>query len=474
MALSSSQEAFSFDPPLYFSPTSTQHAGTAKVHVPFYRPPPSTPTYRSPDAQPETVPSRTLDSMVTPEEGKEEYQQVLASLKLSEKVHVAGFTREARYITHCLAGLPEAPPPQLLAHHQSFISQWGASQRRLSLKNKDGVVAGHEILMPQLIGERRGAPRPKHIANLILSTAENAVIPTLSNIRDRINQDTTICLIMPGLGLVEHLNSTLFPDPSTRPTFVLGHSGHAIARDSSNPEDLYSLQVANKGGLFLTGLSPKSSSIGTEVHLRDRIVRHARTQHLIKLLISAPGLNATGYCMDKFLRYKLPSMIFSAIANPISVALGFRYERIHTDHYAHRLWQNLWNETIAIVSALPELQHRPDIIRYFRGPNFQAEMNRHLRSQTGPSQWIAMVRNGRNLPIHILNGWFIGKAKESGVSCTYHRAIVNMVRAKEQARKEEFQSDIPLYHSPYMLDSDCSRNGEEGSKPAVRIVYTNK
>lgn len=457
---------------MYYSPTSLQHSNTTRANIPFYRPPPI-PTFLPPDAQPETEVSKTVATLTTPEEGKEEYQEVLASLKLSEKIHVVGFTREARYITHCLAGVAELPPPQLLAHRHQMVNAWGASNRKLSIKNREGHTTSHEIPMPQLIGKLRDT-RLKHIDNLVLSTSENAVLATLRNIRDSINQDTTICLVLPGLGLVEHLNKVLFPDPSTRPTFILGHSGHNISKNSSDQKNPYSLQVSNKGGLFLTRLSLETTATGLEVNTWDRIARHARSQHLIKLLASAPGINATGYDMDKFLRYKLPSMIFSSIADPISVALGFRYERLYSDHHAHRLWQRLWEETIAIVSALPELQERPDIVKYFRGKNFHTEINRHLRAQTGASQWIAMLRDGQDLPIQSMNGWFVQRAEELGIEALHHRAIINMVKAKAHARREELKTDIPFYHSPYMLDNDCHRNDEEISRPAVHVVYTNK
>ncbi|KAK6086117.1 hypothetical protein SCUP515_00477 [Seiridium cupressi] len=414
-----------------------------------------------------------------PENGKEEYMEALASLRLSEKIHIAGFTREARFIAHCLAGTPDLPPPQLLAHQRSSVDQWGASQRKLTLKTKEGLQTSHEVLIPHYIGKsksRYGVERPrlKHVANLIISTVDKAVVPTLLSLRDSINQDTTICLLTPGMGVVEHLCKCVFPDPTTRPTFILAHSTHSIIRDPSNPDDQYSLQFVRGGKLALSGLLPETQENRTEVDTWDRIARRARTQHFLKLLYTVPGLNATGLPMSKFLHEKLPSMIFSCVADAISVALGFRYERIHEDKYGKRLWNNLFNETVAIISALPELEESPEIVEYFRGRNFSTEAMRYLQTQSGVSQWIHMVKSGHRLPLQNLNGWFVTKAKEAGVKSVYHRGMINMIRAKEAARAEELKMDMPLYHSPYMLDSDCMRDEDEAARPARRLVYTNK
>lgn len=420
--------------------------------------------------------------MTLPEYGKEKYEEALASLRLSEKIHIMGFTREARYITHCLAGTPELPPPQLLTHQRSFVNAWGTSQRKLTVSSRDGSHAGHEILIPQYIGKSRNPwrpelerPRLKHIDNLIISTADTAIIPALMSIRDSINQDTVICLITPGLGMVEHLNKVMFEDPSTRPTFIIGHSSHSLQNDPLDPRNSYSMSMRNRGRVFLSGLSfstEKERDVN-QVATWERVARRARTQHFLKLIGTVPGLESTNLSLGKLFRYKLPPMIFSSIADSISVALGFPYERIVMDKYAQRLWRSLWEETMEIVSALPELQSSPEVRSYLLGRNFATETMRYLRAQRGPSPWVKMVRNGQKLPIQTLNGWFVKKAEKLGLSSVHHKAIMNMIRAKEATRKEELKSDIPLYRS-YMLDTDCLANDEEVPRPLVHVVYTNK
>lgn len=479
---SSNPDAFHLDPPLYYAPTLQRKKvdpTSIRVKVPFYSPPPPIPKFLPPTKQQEPPKSETEAYMAMPVEGQEEYKEALASLRLSEKIHVLGFTAEAKFILHGLAGTPDLPPPQLLTRERG-IDRWGAEGRQVSLRGKNGLVTSYDILMPEFAGPTKVSlrqslqPRLKPIDNLIISTSENAVIPALLNIRDRINENTTICLLTTGLGLAERLSKDIFPDPATRPTFVLGHLSHKLRRDGRSQTDKFSVQVRSEGKLFLSGI-PLTQPDGSEVNTWDRIVRHARTQHLVKVLSQVPGLHATSRPFSKFLRQKLPEMIFSSLADSVSVALGCRYDRIYSNEAASRMWRKLWSETIDIIAALPELENAPEVVEYFQGHKFATEMDRLLRAQHGASHWIGPLREGRGPPIQYLNGYFVKRAVELGLDCGHNRMVLNMVKAKLFAKQEELRSAIPLYYSPYTVGEDNIMNDEEPPlRPNVRTVYVDK
>ncbi|KAH8661887.1 hypothetical protein BX600DRAFT_512784 [Xylariales sp. PMI_506] len=247
---------------------------------------------------------------------------------------------------------------------------------------------------------------------------------------------------------------------------------HLITRDVKNQEDIYSVRLRKQGTLYLSGIGVQAPA-GTEVSARQRIENQARVQHMVKLLSTAPRLCTVGLPFTQFLRQKLPSVLFSGLTDSISVALGFRYDQLYANPNARRLWWLLFEETIDIIASLPELQQSPEIIDYFTGHNFRKETLRYLKAQTGVSRWIAMVRDGRKLPINYVNRYFIKRAEEAGVDCATHNMILTMVKAKQLAREEELKADIPLYRSPYMLDGDYIENDKETTSP-VRIVYTNR
>ncbi|KAI1872286.1 uncharacterized protein JN550_004005 [Neoarthrinium moseri] len=415
--------------------------------------PPPTPIYQPPRARVEKSPSQTQAK-----EYEEMVLETLADVEMSEKIHIIGQTRMAKFITYSLAGVADLPPPQLLTHDFSLPVAWGSGGRALTLRIKDkgkGIhpATSRPIAIPEVVGHRNplkhsSSRRLKHIDNLIMCTSDAAIVPTLRGIRDSINEDTVICIFYAGMGIVEHLNQAVFPDPETRPTFVIGHSSHALERDAKDPHNPLAIQMRRKGRVLLSGPPVNAADRDGLPRTWDRVMRHARTQHFVKLLSQAPGLHATGFPWDQFLRRKLPSMIFSSITDSLSAALGVPYERLHVDPSARRMWAKLFDETVQIIQELPDLQEAPFIKYYFRGRNFHSEMARFLHAQSGPSPWIANIRDGKALPMHYLNGFFIRTAMAAGLSAEQHRLVYNMVRAKEENRLEELQTDIPLYYSP--------------------------
>ncbi|ORY60519.1 uncharacterized protein BCR38DRAFT_441332 [Pseudomassariella vexata] len=459
-----------------YSPPSmkwTRNTPNTSTNIPFYRPPP---VVLPPDIREESRPAEKV-RMTLPAEGSEEYQEVLASLRLSDKIHIMGFTREARYITYCLAGTPELPPAQLLAQHPNILTKWGREGRQLTVYTPKGPMPSRDVIMPKYIGPPRGTSRNateftrlQHISNLLISTFDGSIYTTLLHMRDYIDQDTTICLLNEGLGVVEHLNEGIFTDPDTRPNYVLGHVDYMLATKRQIGD--FSMDLKAPGKMYLTAL-PRESPGESLVSTRPRVVGRARAQHLIKLLCQTPGLDAGGFPMSLFLRQKLPSMVFSSLTDAISVALGCQYDRISTSPYAVGLWHDLLDETVTVIASLPEFKEHPDALEYFTGRRFKDDLFAKLRNKRGASTWIARVRTGMQLPMPYLNGWFVKKAKENGVPHSAHNTLMSMVRTRHEARMEELKGQIPMY--VYKTDGDLTNPDEDGQNMVpIRYVYITK
>ena len=420
----------------------------------------------------------TRVGMSVPERGEASYSQALATLRLSDQVHVLGFTRDARYLTHCLGSTPEMPPPQLLTQKAEIVARWQVEGRKLVVRQLDGTVSKTEIPMPIFIGRakyRDTKPRNLKIDNLVIGTSSNAVHGSLKGILEWIGPHTTICLLDEGLGVMEHLNETHFPDPETRPTYVLGHMDQVIGRHSLDPNEKFSLALKQPGRLSLTGVPRAASNPGDgpSVNTWAQVAGKARSQHLIRLLSSAPGLNAGALPMDKFLRRKIPPMVLACCADAISAALGMRFDMVARSSAAQALWNQLVFELVDIITSLPELQSSPEVLKYFSGKNFRTELHFGLSRMDGSSPWIRLIRDDLKLPMRYLNGYFHKRAVEVGVPNTTLGMIMAMVRARQQVRSEELKADLPLYRSPYTMDSDLvDSEGQPG--PLVRLAYVNK
>ncbi|KAK8122292.1 hypothetical protein PG984_010962 [Apiospora sp. TS-2023a] len=476
-SLSSRHEAFNLDPPLYHAPSLKQTNLSSKPRAkenPF-----DVPFYRAPKEASSARPAPTTQVPITTDLGSASYQKAVESLKLSDQVHVLGFNREARYLMHCLSNAPGVPSPQLLLQHPDPITAWGNEGRKLVMQNADGAVTETEIMKPYYVGHRRtaatvGLAKVGPVRNLVIADSVG-VRSCLARSNLLINQETTICLIGEGLGVMEHLNDTLFQDPDTRPTYVLGTMSQRLSRYNAEPKT-FSVTLKRPGRLCLTGIPrehlAEDADTPIDVSNWPAVVAKTRTQHFAKLLSGAPDLNVSPMALDNFLRQKLPGMVFATVTNSISAALGLTYAGIMSSPSARGLWHELTDELVYIVASMPELQESPEIISYFTGRNFRLRAFDRLRRHDGTSPWVKLLRDGHRVPMTQFNGYFARIAEKTGVRREVLETMTAIVEARKQAKDEEIQVDIPMYRSPYMMDSDkVTAEGEPGEP--VRLVYIN-
>lgn len=378
---------------------------------------------------------------------------------LSRRVTILGFSSQAKFFAHALASLPNIPI-DIIAHHRLPISQWGEEYRRLSLFDANSrYVSSAPISCPRLLWDRRQYFRTLRdsdfLDNVIVDTATTAVLPSLKFLRPVIDHRTTICLLHPGLGLVEQLNEEVFPDPLDRPNIMLGYSTHIVAKFSST---LYSMKQMRPGFLYLHGMPKFTDPTLSQSAIAEEGLQ--QSQHLIRLLSSTETLNAVGLPWCRFLSWKLPAVIFSSVADTISVILGCKYNQIYPNEHAKVIWDDLLDETLAIVTQFPELQEVPYRRDYFTQPSFRRNLRSHLFSRhTNVSPWVKQVRMGIPPPIDYFNGYFIRRAKELGLDHKHNSMAEEMVKARLSARKRELQLDL-LGTSPYMTDSDLVGGGQ--------------
>lgn len=370
--------------------------------------------------------------------------------ELSRQVHIVGFTTKARFIAHSLAPVPYLPPIKILAHnHPSIASKWLKEGRAIDLYDAQGrFISSHPILCPEYIGPRVDSPLVVHyegglLDNIIINTSTTALYPTLRALRHAIDNRTILCVVHEGLGYIEKLNEDVFDDPAVRPTYVLGHLTHLLSR---HVDKAMSLRNKRRDGQFLI------SAVQREARTT---IEDIQRQHFLGLLSTSRALEPVGMGWPQFLHRKLPDMIWSSVADVVSVILGCRYDQIFHDMHAKKLWNGLLEETIPIVAALPEFEGQAGWAEHFTDPEFRAGLRKRLEAR-GPtySPWISLIRRGDITPVDFVNGYFVRRAEELGLDCKVNKLVVSMVKARHQARAAELRGDIPFSLRPYMLDGD--------------------
>ncbi|KAI0803879.1 hypothetical protein GGR55DRAFT_691469 [Xylaria sp. FL0064] len=386
----------------------------------------------------------------------------ISGIPLSNRVHIVGFHIQTRFVAHALASKPDIPV-NFLVHNPIVMSRWGEEARGLILLNGQGhYVSSVGIPCPEPVIDPRyrysktsKKAEADFLDNVIINTTTGAILPTLHDLRDRIDRHTTICLLHPGLGLVERINEVLFPDPLERPNFILGHFTHKL---SKMPEYLYSVKLHERGHLYLCG----TPNVDDTARAKSPAAQEAlqRSRHLIDLLTSAENLGAVGLNEVRFLLRKLPWVIFSSVADSICVVLGCRYDQIHPNAHAWAMWEDLLDESVAIVSQLPELQVMPHVAKYFTGHSFRRKMRRYLVAQKkNHSPWVKQVRRGIDTPVNYFNGYLVRRAEELGLDHKRNSMAMEAVKARQNSRRWEIRLDM-LGLSQYMGDTDAIAAGQ--------------
>ncbi|KAI0848527.1 hypothetical protein F5Y00DRAFT_270234 [Daldinia vernicosa] len=443
-------DGFRLDPPIYYPPTSPQKGGSREGVSPSY------PFYTSPLISKIATPSHpsTKEDLYyakasaavaaqveaeTETESKSNSLRQVPAIKLSNKIHVVGFDTHARFVAHALAADPKLPPVQMLTHSPISMKAWGQEGRAVSIHDSKGhPISSREILCPDYVSRRYNSPVYQPILdNIILSTAARAAFPTLHALRERIDRRTTVCLLEPGLGLMEMLNEEVFNVPALRPNYVICHSSHKLARHSYHK---YSLRHI-PGNLYLHAV-PRDDEDEDIDRVTSQLLGNQHTRHMIDILSAAGDLNAVDVSWKQLLLHKLPDMIFQSLADTLSAILDCSFNLIRSNRSAMRLWENMLAETIHIISSIPDFQGRRKL-RFLHERQFATKLRVRLERQgTEYSHWIREVRMGKEPPAQFLNGYFVRRAQEVGVDHRYNSLAISMLKARVESRRK--MHEIPF------------------------------
>ncbi|KAI1478255.1 hypothetical protein F4774DRAFT_386395 [Daldinia eschscholtzii] len=441
-------DSFCLDPPIYYPPTSPQRLGSSEsvsISHPFYASPliSKVATPAPPSARASTAVAAAAAEINTPTEEEAKPLRPIPNIKLSNKIHVVGFDPHARFITHALSANPKLPPVQILTHSPIPLRSWGQEGRAINIHDSQGhPISTRNIICPDYVNPRTWKLRapPPVLDNIIVSTTSRAVLPTLYALRDRIDRRTTVCLMEPGLGAVEKLNEELFQVPALRPNYVICHSTHKLSRHS-----YYKYSIRHIPGRLYLYAVPRDDEDEDIDRATSEILGSQHTQHMIDLLSAASELDAVSATWLQMLIHKLPDMMFESLADALSAVLDCRYDLVRSNRNAMGLWHELFDETVHIISSLPESQNHRKKFRFLHERRFAAMLRVRLENQGREySKWISEVRRGREPPIQFTNGYFVRRAQEVGVNHETNSLVMSMVEAKVESRRKMHQIPFNL------------------------------
>jgi 2-dehydropantoate 2-reductase len=405
---------------------------------------------------------------------------------LDPRIHILGVGNVGRFVAHALRGIPRPPPVTLLLPRSGMLRQWEESPRRLVVHTEgesearggfDAEVAaprirvhGREIDSDPCPGESN-----EPINSLIVANKTPSVLQYLSAVKHRLNPRSVICFLQNGMGLIERVNAEIFPDPETRPYYMIGINSHGLSSVSGDP---FATTHAGFGTISLSIMpherdrapapfepsphmsphpysSPASKAKSLSANSADALNDLPRPtpattrwtpnqRYLLRTLLRTPILSATAFSPPDLLQLQLEKLAINCVVNPLTVMLDARNGAILYNFGLTRTMRLLLAEISLVIRSLPELQYMPNLAQRFDAGRLETlVVGVANRTRDNISSMLADVRAGRPTEIDYINGYIVRRGEELGIRCLTNYFLLNLVKGKQNMVSLEKGDALP-------------------------------
>ncbi|KAF2265393.1 hypothetical protein CC78DRAFT_515341 [Lojkania enalia] len=441
------------------------------------------------------------------------------------RIHILGMGSVGRFIAHSLRGIPNPPPITMIFHRPKTANEWKKSAQKLQLvtgdtsEKREGYEVELAIPRPRFHGKEIGVggdsvprieeqPRSSSktpyqplqgessdpIHSLIVCTKTPAVLSALSSVKHRLHRNSVILFLQNGMGAVEEVNREVFPDPETRPYYMVGINTHGMYCPSDDP---FTAVHAGFGTISLGllphererhpapyqptlkfggdrkgpseplpakgSIDPDPESLAPTSVFQDWT---PNSRYLLRTLLRTPVLCAAAFSPPDLLQMQLEKLAVNCIINPLTVMLDARNGAILYNYHFTRVIRLLLSEISLIFRNLPELQYIPNVPQRFDPGRLETiVVSVAHKTKDNISSMLADVRAGRKTEVDYLNGWIVKRGEEMGVKCLMNYMLLNMVKGKGGMIQMEIGEHVPFVEpregeDPMGIRSEYEAQGE--------------
>ncbi|VUC24712.1 unnamed protein product, partial [Clonostachys rosea] len=341
------------------------------------------------------------------------------------KIHILGEDERSKFIAHALSGVYESV--ELLGWKRTPSRYTNIQKTSRGNRRETSKVEKNTIHMQK--PEEDNSP----IDHLVISSKAFGAELSLDQYKHRLTEDTTVCVMTEGLGVLDDVRAKIFNGTYQMPNMLLGHMSHKLAFNRSHN----SVKQLRGGQLLMTPLpttTVSQSSIERKTEIRTNFVESFGRARQLRGSI-------TEY--DSWLRFKLPSVIFAAVADPVCVLLDLPYHGLLQNPPAQRMMQKLLDEITLTLEMLPELESSTVVQDYVRGNLIKRQLYKNIMAKRdAQSSLLYQVRHGHQTDIDYLNGYFLKRAKHVGLDLRMNKLMTEMVKAKTLQTRQRINTDI--------------------------------
>lgn len=397
--------------------------------------------------------------------------------QLSGRVHIIGLGNAGTFIAHSLASRQNPPPITLLMHHPSFYEAFRRKKHSLAINHNglDDIKTGFDVEVfsngewwntrkdqGNKVGGKlsvrdadgytsASSEDDDHIECLIACSKANITEKALSTLSHRLTPDSTVCLVQNGMGLIDRLNETVFPDPENRPHYIQGVMSHGLVKK-------HDFQIAHNG-LGSTMLTPAVTSKTPLIEAENDTHWPPTTKYLLRLMTLTPALIATTATPADILQHQLERLAVHCIINPLTALNDCKNGELLYIFSATRLMRLLLFEISSVICALPELQGVPGIEARFAPERLRRMVaNAAALSANNTSSMLQDVRERRTSEIEYMNGWIVRRGEELGIKCVLNYMIKLLIYTKLDVVQRREASAVPIDFDNVTLTGDYGKD----------------
>lgn len=387
-------------------------------------------------------------------------QHIHEHINVPRRIYIQGTGSVGKLIAHSIRGVPDPPPVTLLFHRPTFKKEFEDAGRVIRVKTGKNVEerAGFdsELVLPDRYhvstGQRHHVPADKDpwaeqmsdepITNLIVSVKVPDTVAALRPIRHRLGPESTILFMQNGMGVLEECNEKLFPDPKTRPGYMLGVNSHGIHATSS-------LEVTHAGaGTIMLGIVPRipfKEFYERKDAEKELTLWTKSSRYLLRAVTRVPVLAAVPLSPTELLQAQLEKLAVNCIINPLTVMLDCRNGNLLNNFAITRTMFLLLVEISTVIQALPELSGIPNLKLRF-SPERLEHLAVSVAQKTGEniSSMLQDTRRGARTEVEYINGYIVKRGEELGIKPVMNYMLMQMVMGKQQMISKEIDDYSPF------------------------------
>lgn len=343
--------------------------------------------------------------------------------KLQPRVHIIGLGSIGTFSAHSISEIPSGPTVTLLLHRKSLLQEYCLADSQIRFESRDGKKIssrgyGIETLSdsqwhsipPVFPNEDHWKVNREPISNLIVCVKTIQTLSAIRSLANRLNRESNILFLQNGAGVIETINDQLFPDPQSRPNYLIGVTSHGVTLNKS-------FDITH------TGFS--ATSIGAVPRDSDTDVPKTQSSYLLDILPKSTTLNAKSYCYTDILQIQLEKLAVNAFCNPLCALNDSPNEFLFT---MPEMRQSILQEVSRIVLSLPELKGVAGLEKRFSPETLEATVNMIItKTAKTTCSMVWDLRAKRETEINFINGSWSRMGRKVGVKTPVNDQLVRQI-----------------------------------------------